>query len=102
MLYNTIFDCLFDYKFEVDNDDIERFKQTMLIKGLPNEFIFETQEGIFKVNNNKKEFRIIQRHYYPSGIGFPTDEQIEYTIMAMYKIASWSGYKVYLDPKYSN
>ena len=98
----TIFECLNDFKFEVDSNDIERFKKTMTTKDLPNEFIFETNEGIFKVNKSKKEFRIIERHYYPSGIGFPSDEQIEYTIMAMYKIASWSGYKVFLDPKYSN
>lgn len=102
MYSHTIFECLIDYKFEVDSNDIERFKKTMSVKDLPNEFIFETNEGLFKVNRKKMEFRILERYYYPSGIGFPSDEQIEYTIMAMYKIASWSGYKVYLDAKYSN
>lgn len=102
MFYDTIFETIIDFKFEVDKDDIDRFIQTMSVKDLPNEFVFQTNEGVFKVNRNKKEFRILERHYYPKGVGFPSDEQVEYTLMAMYKIASWSGFKVFLDPKYSN
>jgi hypothetical protein len=102
MIDDKIFSTLLLHGFNVEDEDIERFHKVMNTRGLPSEFIFETQEGVFKVNRKRKEFRIVKRKYFEFNGRVVLPQEIDYTIMAMYKIASWSGYKVFLDEKYSN
>lgn len=102
MVDDKIFSTLLVMGFDVTQDDIDRFNDVMSSRALPNSFVFETEEGVFKINRKRKEFRIVKRKYFQVNDKIVLPEQIDYTIMAMYKIACWSGYKVFLDEKYSN
>lgn len=102
MVDDKIFSTLLVMGFDVTQDDIDRFNDVMNNWSLPNTFVFETEEGVFKINRKRKEFRIVKRKYFEFSGKVVLPEQIDYTIMAMYKIASWSGYNVFLDEKYSN
>jgi hypothetical protein len=100
MVYDTIFECLFDAKYDVDKQDIDRFVGVMKSRNLPKDFIFETQEGIFKINKKRREFKIIKRKYIDGDYEY--NMKVDYAIMALYKIACWSGYNAFLEIKYSN
>jgi hypothetical protein len=102
MVDDKIFCCIIDFDFDVTDDDVERFRFAIELADAPKEFVFQTNEGIFKVNKQRKEFRVLQRKYNGFGMFIPNLIEVDYTIMAMCKIACWSGYKVYLDTKFSN
>ena len=92
------------FKYEVSKKDIDRFKEAALDSIKPNEYILETQDGLFKINQDKKIFMIVMRKYnytLPEEIE-ESIEEIDYSIMMIYKIAIKSGFKVYLEQKYSN
>jgi hypothetical protein len=91
-------------KISIDKEDIELFEYAVSRDGMPNEFTFESTQGYFKVNVNKKEFRILKRNHYGELVllGYPTDAEIDKEIAFIWKLACRSGYKVYLENKYSN
>ena len=92
------------FKYEVSKKDIDRFKEAALDYSKPNEYILETQDGMFKIIQDQKIFMVVMRKYnytLPEEIE-ETIEEIDYSIMMIYKIALKSGFKVYLEQKYSN
>lgn len=97
MIEDKIFDSIAIYRFDVEMEDILKFRETLSSVNLPNEITFETKEGIFKINKKKKTFRILHRKYYPNK-SFESD----FVVMSMFKIALWSGYDCFLEDKYSN
>ena len=100
-----MFDNLSLYGMKVKKSDIELFKKRALAPDLPEDYIFETLEGIFKINKTKKEFRVLKRKYFSdelSIIGLPNRQQIDYQIFLIYRIALRAGFKVYLENKFSN
>jgi hypothetical protein len=97
MVEDKIFDCIAMYRFDVELDDINKFREALCNESLPNVIIFETKEGVFKVNRKKKSFRILHRKYYPN-----KSLESDFVLMSMFKIALWSGYECFLESKYSN
>lgn len=92
------------FKFEVSKKDIEIFKEATLDCTKPNEYVLETVDGMFKINQDEKIFIILMRKY---DYTLPEEmeesiEDIDSSIMMIYKIAMKSGFKVYLEQKYSN
>ena len=92
------------YKIEVEKEDVEVFKFAVNQKGMPDVFTFESLQGYFKIDKIKKEFRILKRKSYGdlTIIGCPTDTQIDEEIAFIWKVACRSGFKVFLENKYSN
>jgi len=89
---------------EVTDEEIEQFLYAISRKGIPNQFTFETIQGIFRINRKKKEFRILKRSRYDDLdlFDYPTDAEIDEEIAFICKLANRSGYKFYLENKYSN
>jgi len=92
------------FKFEVSKKDIEIFKEATLDCSKPNEFILETLSGMFKIKQDERVFIILMRKY---DYTLPEDldesiEEIDSQVMIIYKIAMKSGFKVFLEHKYSN
>jgi hypothetical protein len=101
---DKIFKNIDVYNFDVTDEQVFKFKTETLDKKLPNEYIVESFVGFFKVNKSKKEFRILKRKYYNylDFLNYPKDEDIDNAIFITYKVAIKSGFKVFLESKYSN
>jgi hypothetical protein len=101
---DLIFRGLSFMNYKVSDKEIADFKKRAFAKNLPNEYIFETYFGYFKINKKEKTFDILKRKYYNDFelFGYPSDEEIDYATMIIYKVAIRSGFKGYLDNKYSN
>ena len=99
MYEDTIFMSLEFGMYDVTKEDIKIFLEAVDGSNMPDSFYFETEEGWFKINRPRREFRILKRkEYLRSDKNFECD----FTIMAMYKVAKRSGYKCYLENKYMN
>lgn len=92
------------FKYEVSENDVNRFKEAALDYSKPNEFILESQDGMFKIIQDEKIFMIVMRKYNYTLLEEIEEsiEEIDYSIMMIYKIAMKSGFKVFLEQKYSN
>jgi hypothetical protein len=101
---DLIFGGLSFMSYNVSDEEIEDFSRRAFAKNLSNEYIFETFFGYFKINKEEKTFKILRRKYYKDFeiLGYPSDEKIDYATMILYKVAIRSGFKGYLDNKYSN
>jgi len=100
-----MFDNLSFYGMKVKKRDIELFKKRALSPELPDEYVFETLEGIFKINKIKKEFRVLKRNYFFDELDMlnhPNKQQIDFQVFMIYRIALRAGFKVYLENKFSN
>ena len=85
--------------------EIEEFKRLSTSSNLPDEYTFESLEAIIKINRIKMEFRILKRKYYSKENimrGYPSNIDVDLSILMAYKIAKESGFKVFLEPKYMN
>ena len=83
-------------KIEVSSNDVTFFLDSIMDEDLPEDFMFEVDEGIIKINRLKKEFRILKRNVTNN----PCDADIQ--MMIVMKIAKRAGFKLFLEPKYSN
>ena len=101
-----IFGNLDFYCLNINMEDSELFLETIMSNELPDVFNFHCDGGTFKVDRINKEFRIVKRNYnHPFNYEYfdlPTNETIDLSVMVAYKIAQGAGFKVFLDPKYSN
>jgi hypothetical protein len=99
MIEDKIFTSLQFGLFKVTKKDIQQFLDAISYKTLADVFVFETDEGFFKVDKVNKVFRVLKRKEKPT-----KEEQMEsdFTVMAMYKIAKRSGFKCFLENKYMN
>ena len=86
-------DCL---KVDVAKKDIDNFSEAINDKHLPDIIMLKVDEAKIKINRATKEFRIIKRHITKNQF------QSDLLLVAMIKVASQSGFKVFLEPKYSN
>ena len=101
---DMFFGSLEFYNYRVTKYDIDYFKMMALRNDLPSEYVVESTEGFFKVNKDKCEFRILRKKSYDNYIykGYPTDEEINFKIMVIYKSAKKVGFNIFLENKYSN
>ena len=101
---NMIFNNIAFYGMEITEEQVENFKRSIFSKDLPDEYVVDSVEFVFKVNKIKNEFRILKRHYYDTSIflGYPNAQQIDYTAFVAYKMAHKAGLNVFLEKKYSN
>jgi hypothetical protein len=103
-MHDTLFSCLAIETFDVTIDDILRFNLAMSDPLIPDEFIFSTKEGEFKINKVKKRFTLLRRFYFDYDVKNAQKKNIEvdYTLMVMCKVAKWSGYDIEFEPKFMN
>jgi hypothetical protein len=101
---DKIFNPLGIYSIDVSEESIDDFKEMVKRDDLPNEIVVDTIEGVFKLNKDKKEFRILKRNHYDQEIylGYPNQFQVDFQVFIAYKVAKLSGYNVFLEAKYSN
>jgi hypothetical protein len=105
MANDMLIDDITLMKVKVDRESVDGMLQVAMDNTLPNEFSFEGVEGIFKINRSKKEFYVLHRNSYsrhPLSHLLPTDADIDLTILKSIKIAKKAGFKIYLEPKFSN
>lgn len=105
MANDLIIDDISLMAVKVDKDSVKGMQQIAVDDSLPNEFSFEGVEGKFKINRRKKEFRVLFRNSFsshPFSHLLPSDQDIDFTILKSIKIAIGAGYKVFLEPKFSN
>jgi hypothetical protein len=82
---------------EVTETDIVLFIDNLLNNEYPNEFIIDVVEFKFKVNKEKRQFRIVERNYNGNNV-----RQVDFAVCRALKIASYSDFEIFLDPKYCN
>lgn len=101
---DKIFNPLSLYSVKVEEEMVADFKKMVSSDEFPDEVVIDIVEGVFKINKLKKEFRILKRHSYDAEIylGYPNDFQIDLQVFIAYKVAKLSGFKVFLENKYSN
>lgn len=101
---DKIFDPLGLYTVHIHDEMIEQFKEQVNREDFPEEFVLDLVEGRFKINKVKKEFRILQRFKCGDVDDSPYahDFEIELQVFIAYKVAKLSGFKVFLESKYSN
>jgi hypothetical protein len=101
---DKIFNPLGLYTVHIHDKMIRDFKKQVSREDFPEEFVLDLVEGKFKINKVKKEFRILERYKYSDidDSQFIHDFEIELQVFIAYKVAKLSGFKVFLEPKYSN
>jgi hypothetical protein len=99
------FFCPMDiFSYKVSKKEIANFKKAALDSYKPNEYILETNDGMFKITQDERVFMILMRKYeytIPEEMDYDIDE-IDSNVMMIFKIAKSSGFKVFLEQKYSN
>jgi hypothetical protein len=83
-------------KIDVSSKDVMFFIDAIMDEEMPEEFVLEVDEGVIKLNRIKKEFRVIKRNVTNN----PCNADIQ--MMIVMKIAKKAGFKLFLEPKYSN
>jgi hypothetical protein len=83
-------------KIDVSSKDVMFFLDAIMDEEMPEEFVLEVDEGVIKLNRIKKEFRVIKRNVTNN----PCNADIQ--MMIVMKIAKRAGFKLFLEPKYSN
>lgn len=101
---DKIFNPLGLYTVHIHDEMVEQFLEQVDSEEFPEEYIFDLAEGRFKINKVKREFRILERYKCGDFKGSPYshDFEIELQVLIAYKVAKLSGFKVFVEPKYSN
>jgi len=101
---SMMFENIDIYKIEISDESVFKFKKQIFDDDLPNEYVVDLLEFVFKVNKSKKEFRILKRNYYDTEVflGYPNKHQVDFATFTAYKTAMKAGFKVFLENKYSN
>jgi hypothetical protein len=89
----------------VDKDSVKGMAEIAKDESLPNVFTIDGIECSFKIKRKEKEFYILNRNSYrrhPLSHMMPSDAEIDFIILKSIKIALQAGYKVFLEPKFSN
>jgi hypothetical protein len=102
--HDCIFDDLFLYGMEIPEEMVEEFRDKALSDDMPEEYIVDTDEVVFKINKQKKELRLLQRKHYEQDVflGMPSKQKVDFVAMRVYKVGIRAGFKVFLENKYSN
>lgn len=98
MTNDTIFIDLNFQLIQVDNHDIMTFERAFN-NVFEEVFCFRTPDAVFKIDKVKREFRVLHRYEFQS---LRKSMEHDAVVMALYKIAKRSGYKVFLEPKFMN
>jgi hypothetical protein len=99
MIDDKIFVSLDFQRFQVTSKDISKFLDAIQKNTNSNVFVFETDEGFFKVDKVNRVFRVLKRK---EKFSLEQYHDSDFVVMAMYKIAKRSGFKCYLENKYMN
>jgi hypothetical protein len=93
---DNIFYCLDCLSVDVSDEDVSNFEKAIYDITFPNVVIINFDEAKIKLDRLNKEFRIIKRN--------KTTNQYEsdMLLVATIKVAIKSGFKIFLEPKYSN
>ena len=93
---DNIFYCLDCLSVDVSDEDVFNFEKTIYDITFPNIVIINFDEAKIKLDRLNKEFRIIKRN--------KTTNQYEsdMLLVATIKVAIKSGFKIFLEPKFSN
>ena len=93
---DSIFYCLDCLSVDVSDEDVSNFEKAIYDITFPNVVIINFDEAKIKLDRLKKEFRIIKRN--------KTNNQYEsdMLLVATIKVAIKLGFKIYLEPKFSN
>tara|TARA_R110000868_G_scaffold101361_6_gene279116 strand:- start:686 stop:979 length:294 start_codon:yes stop_codon:yes gene_type:complete len=93
---DNIFFCLDCLSVEVSEEDVSNFEKAIYDCTFPNLVILNFDEAKIKLDKINKEFRIIKRN--------KTSNQYEsdMLLVATIKVAIKLGFKIYLEPKFSN
>jgi hypothetical protein len=92
------------YQIEITQQRVNEFMDMVLDEEMPNEYTLDLPEFSFKVNQSKKEFRILKRNYgcCKIEIGYLNDAQIDFCVYISYMTAIKSGFTAYLENKFNN
>ena len=93
---DNIFYCLDCLSVQVSDEDVSNFEKAIYDITFPNLAILNFDEAKIKLDKINKEFRIIKRN--------KTTNQYEsdMLLVATIKVAIKLGFKLYLEPKFSN
>jgi hypothetical protein len=93
---DNIFYCLDCLSVQVSDEDVSNFEKAIYDITFPNLVILNFDEAKIKLDKINKEFRIIKRN--------KTTNQYEsdMLLVATIKVAIKLGFKLYLEPKFSN
>jgi histidinol phosphatase-like PHP family hydrolase len=102
--HDCIFDDLFLYGMDIPEEMVDDFKEKALSDEMPEEYIVDTDEVVFKIHKEKKELRILKRKYYDQDVflGMPSKSKVDFVTMRIYKVGIRAGFNVFLENKYSN
>jgi hypothetical protein len=99
MCEGLIFGNIANFEIQILKEDIDLFKGVLNDKKIPDEFIMQTNEGVFIVNKRKKTLRIFERKYKNNKL---KKDEIDSSTYVVSKIASKCGFTIFLDTQYSN
>jgi hypothetical protein len=92
------------YQLEITQQRIDDFIDMVIDEDMPNEYTLDLPEFSFKVNQSKKEFRILKRNYgrCRTEIVDLNDAQIDFCVYISYMTAIKSGFTAFLENKFNN
>jgi len=93
---DNIFYCLDCLSVQVSDEDVSNFEKAIYDITFPNLVILNFDEAKIKLDKINKEFRIIKRNKSTN------QYESDMLLVATIKVAIKLGFKLYLEPKFSN
>ena len=92
------------YQMKITQQRIDDFMAMVIDEDFPNEYTLDLPEFSFKVNQSKKEFRILKRNYRTAinSLGYMNDTQVDFCVYISYMTAIKSGFTAFLENKFNN
>lgn len=91
-----IFSNLCCFNVRVTQKDVDNFIDAISDHWLPDVITFDVDEAMIRIDRKQMEFRILKR--YKTNNQFQSDMLLATAI----KVAIKSGFKLFLEPKFSN
>lgn len=97
-----IFTHLSLLSLELDTKEYESFKDYIFSKKMLNKFKLQSLVGLFIVDTEKMQFKLVERTKPNEVVSLLTDVEIEFEIIYIFKMFKKMGFDIFFENKYSN
>lgn len=87
---------------ELDMKEYDAFKDYIFSKKMLNIFKLQSLVGLFIVDTEKMQFKLVERTKPNEVVSLLTDVEIEFEIIFIFKMAKKMGFDIFFENKYSN
>jgi hypothetical protein len=87
---------------ELDTKEYHSFKDYIFSKKMLKRFKLQSLVGLFIVDTEKMQFKLVERTKPNEVVSLLTDVEIEFEIILIFKMAVKMGFEIFFENKFSN